>query len=196
MSVESLLELFGIWGAPLLFVVLLFGAIGLPLPSSILLVASGAMMAQGDLGITTSLLAAACGAIAGDQIGYWIGRTGGRTLVDRFSTGKMARQVSAAEAFADRWGGLGVFLSRWLVSPLGPYINIVAAIARLPWPVFTAWGVAGEIVWVIAYAGLGYAVGHSIETLTDMLINGSWMIVAAGAVIVLGTRLRKAMRHR
>ena len=187
MTTDTLLELFSSWGAPVIFVTLLFGAIGIPLPSSILLVAAGAMMAQGDMPVTITLAAAAAGAIIGDQIGYQIGRSGGRALAERFA-GKA--RLDEAEAWANRWGGIGVFLSRWLVSPIGPWVNIVVAAARYPWPRFTLWAATGELVWVAAYAGIGYAVGHSVETLAATLADGSWMLVAAFAVAVLGWRLR------
>src|SRR5215210_8935015 len=117
---DYLLSTFGIYGLPVLFGVLLFGSIGVPLPGSLLLVAAGSFVEQGDINQWSVLVLASAGAILGDNIGYFLGRWGGRRLVrwlSRFVGGEA--RLEHVEGWLKRHGGLGIFLSRWLLTPLG-----------------------------------------------------------------------------
>ena len=193
---ETLFELFALYGVPVVFATLLVGAIGVPLPSTLLLLSTGALLAQGDIDATTVFAAAATAAILGDQIGYQIGRRAGVLLESRYGgNGGIAANLAKARAFSRKWGGPGVFFSRWLVSPVGPWINITSGMAAYPWARFTAWGVAGEIVWVILFLGMGYGFSRSIEDLATLTSNLSWLILGIAATAFLGYRVRKALNE-
>ena len=88
-----------------------------------------------------------------------------------------------------------MFFSRWLVSPVGPWINITSGMAAYPWARFTAWGVAGEIVWVILFLGMGYGFSRSIADLAALTSNLSWLILGVAATAFLGYRVRKALNE-
>lgn len=119
---EEILALFALYGLPGICVILAAGQFGVPLPTSILLMTAGALIADGDLSAAQVFAWALAGAVLGDQSGYAVARLGGRSLLGRVfrggasDTGNFAR----AERFSAKWGGFGVFFSRWLVSPLGP----------------------------------------------------------------------------
>lgn len=188
--IDTLMAAVGAWGAPVLSVILAINCFGLPFPTSLLLLAVGAIAADGGLSAAAVLAWGVGGAVAGDQAGYWVGRLGGRGLVAaaaaRFSLGPA---LAKAEAAAGRWGALGVFLTRWLFSPLGPSMNLVAGVGRMPWPVFTVWGFLGEAVWVGLYTGLGYAFAGSIPAIADLLGTATWFLIAAAATAALGWAL-------
>jgi len=101
------------------------------------------------------LTVASAGSVLGDQIGYGLGRWGGR-LAEGFSR-KLGgeEKLKSAEAFAKRWGGTGIFFSRWLVTPLGPWLNLTSGMAAYSWPRFVFWDVIGEVLWVVLYVMLG-----------------------------------------
>ena len=100
--------------------------------------------------------------------------------------GKRERLLSQARDLLDRSGGSGVFLSRWLVSPLGPYVNFIAGATGIGWAGFTIWGAAGEAVWVGLYTGIGYAFAGRIEMIGDIAGNISGFIAAAIVAALLG----------
>lgn len=184
-----------LYGLPVLFVTLAISAIGVPIPAMLLLLAVGSFVAQGEMTLWKVIVVASVGAIAGDQIGYWLGRWGGRRLVRRVSArvggaGRFAR----AEAFARRWGGASVFLSRWLVSPLGPWVNLSSGIATYSWPRFLLWGASGEVVWVVLYVTLGRVFSDRVVGLADLLNDFAWVILGALAAIVLGWELVRHFR--
>ena len=86
---DYLLSTLGLYGLPVLFGVLLIGCIGVPMPSSLLLLVSGALTEQGDMNLGLALALSVAAAIIGDNIGYAIGRWGGRHVrLSRFVGGE------------------------------------------------------------------------------------------------------------
>ncbi len=177
-------------GGPVLFVTLVFGAIGVPLPSTLLLIATGALGAEGGVDLVAMFAWATPGAIIGDQVGYFVGRTLGEP-VERLAKRRpaIARSLEEARTYIAHWGGTGVFLTRWLLSPIGPAVNIAAGIAALSWPRFTMWSIAGEALWVMLFLALGATVGHGVEQLAALAGNLTWLLIAAIATAILGWRL-------
>ena len=178
------------YGLPLLFAVTFLSCLALPVPSSLLMLASGGFAAAGDLSLPAVAASAMSGAILCDNLGYWIAY--------RFSTRfsewldrrpRRAALRSRAAAYMARYGGIAVFLSRWLVAPLGPYVNYAAGLAGFAWPRFALWGAAGEVVWVCTYVGLGYAFADNMAVIATLSGNISGLlaplVVAAGLVLWL-----------
>src|ERR1700730_3180306 len=101
------------------------------------------------------ILAGSVAAILGDQIGYGLSRWGGRHLAVRISRrfGGEAK-IKKAEALSKKWGGLGIFFSRWLITELGPWINVTSGISGYSWQRFIFWDALGEVLWVVLYVML------------------------------------------
>lgn len=116
----TLLGLFADYGIVALFAILLTASVGVPFPSSLLLLAAGSFAEQGEFDPALAFAAAVAGAVVGDQIGYAIGRWAGRRAIVRLA-GRIgfANRVEQAEDFARRWSGPGIFFTRWLVGALG-----------------------------------------------------------------------------
>ncbi len=187
---EQLLELLTTYGLPALFVAMILAAAGMPFPSSLTLIAMGSFVAQGELSFWPVVLSGAAGAIVGDQIGYAFGRYGGRPLlaaVTRRIGG--ADKVAQAEAYSRRWAGWGVFFSRWLIGPLGPWVNVTSGLTEYPWPRFLVLDVAGELLWLLIYVSLGRAFSDQVQTIASLLGNLTWVIVGLLAAAALGWKL-------
>jgi membrane protein DedA with SNARE-associated domain len=169
--------------------------VGLPLPTSLFLIAAGAFAEQGDLNFTWAIILASSGAITGDNIGYGIGRWGGRVLGARVSSwfGGKPRLAAAATA-AQRWGGLAIFLSRWLLSPLGSWVNLTSGMTAYPWPRFLLWDALGEVLWVILYMTFGWIFSDRVQALSEMLGDVTWAAVGGVAAFLLGWQLIKSFR--
>ncbi len=133
--------------------------------------------------------------VAGDFAGYWAGRLGGPVLLSRASRWlKVSRGgTSTWRASLDRWGGLTVFLTRFLLSPLGPAVNIVAGVERYRFRSFAFYDVAGEIVWVVLYAGLGSAAVALAGILGDVSAALAILVLVAGLLAYLAHEM--AERH-
>jgi membrane protein DedA with SNARE-associated domain len=192
---DQLLSLLSLYGLPALFLLLVVASAGVPFPVTLLLVAAGSFVEQGELKLWQVIVLASAGAVAGDQIGYLIGRSGGRGLVNRAAKRfGWTRAIERAEAFTRRWGGAGVFLSRWLITPLGPWVNLTSGAAEYPWLRFTIWDVLGESLWVALYVSLGRIFSDRVQELADLLGNLAWVLVGALATLLLGWKLLNYFR--
>lgn len=183
------------YGVLIVFCVTFLSCLAVPVPSSLLMLASGGFAASGDLSLVAVGAASFFGAILGDNAGYWIARGFGVRAQDWINKHpKRAGLMGKASAFLDERGGSSVFLSCWLVAPLGPYMNYVCGLTKFGWTRFALWGVLGEIVWVSIYVGLGYMFADNITTLASMMGNVSGFITALVAVIALGVWLKRASK--
>jgi len=190
---ETILDLMTNYGVFILFVVTFLSCLCVPIPSSLMMLAGGSFAATGDLDTTATVAAAYTGAVAGDNTGYLLARTFGTRLTGWLDANpKRAKLRGDAKSFMDRKGPVSIFLSCWLVAPLGPYVNLVSGITRFHWAKFALWGASGEIFWVGIYVGLGYSFSDQITTLASMLGNISGLLVALLSVFVLGRWLWKA----
>lgn len=187
---ETLLALISSYGAPFLFVATFLSCLAVPIPTGLFMLGAGAFVASGDMTFWEVVASAWGGAILGDQAGFAIGRLGGDrvvTLVGRSAIRKGL--LDRTRSFMASWGGAGVFLSRWLVSPLGPYLNVIGGATGFDHVRFTLWGVLGETVWVTIYLGLGYAFSGSVELLADLLGNAVGLIAMLVVAGLLGAVL-------
>jgi membrane protein DedA with SNARE-associated domain len=193
---DQLFGLLSTYGLPALFIILAISSAGVPFPITLLLIATGSFVAQGEMVLWQVLIICSAGAIAGDQIGYCLGRWGGRKLVRRV-TNRFggADMIKRAEAFTKRWGGVGVFLSRWLITPLGPWLNLTSGIAGYSWPRFLFWDVLGEVLWVVIYVSLGNLFSDRVGALAELLGNLTWVIVGVIAAVILGWKLLQYFRN-
>lgn len=185
----ALVPQYGVW---LLAACTFVSCLGLPLPASILMLAAGGFVAAGDLSLTASVAAALAGAVAGDQAGYFGGRWGGAGLIKRLGSGA-APLAKATTLLASR-GGVAVFLSRWLVSAMGPYVNFAAGAGRQPWASFTLWGIAGEATWVGLYVSLGYGFAGNLEAAASMAMELLGFLGAGAVALGLAVWLAMAIK--
>ncbi len=192
---DYLLSTLGVYGLPVLFGILLVGSIGLPMPSSLLLIAAGSFVEQGEMSLWPVLGLSAAGAIIGDNLGYALGRWGGRRLTGRITSlvGGEER-LKSAEDWLKRRQGAGVFLSRWLLTPLGPVINIICGATNYPWPRFLLYDVLGEALWVVLYVLLGQFFSDRVQAMSDLLGDFTWMILGLIIAFVLGWILFRQFR--
>jgi membrane-associated protein len=187
---DQLLAALTRYGSPALFVVVAIAAIGVPVPVTLLLIVTGSLAAQGSIGIWPAIAIASAGSIAGDQIGFAVGRWGGKKVVAKFSRllGD-AEHVKKLDAKAKSWGGAGVFFSRWLVTPLGPWINLASGAADYSWLRFTLWDFLGESFGAALFIWLGHIFSDRVQEVGAILGDLGWAILAVLAAGFLGWNL-------
>lgn len=189
----ALVPQYGLW---LLAATTFLSCLALPFPASILMLTAGGFVAAGDLALVATFAAAAGGGIAGDQLGYWAGRGFGARLLARLGRDPgRDRLLARAAAIMDRRGIGAVFLTRWLFSPLGPWVNLTAGSTGYHWHRFTVAGVAGEAVWAGLYVGAGYAFAGNVEAASEMLGSVLGIVAGAAAVLILGYWLFSSQRQ-
>ena len=198
---DQLLAAVSQYGAPALFGIVAIAALGVPLPVTLLLIVAGSMISQGAMDLWGAIGAAGIGSILGDQAGYAIGRWGGPVVIARISRllGKPGR-VEAMEAKARAWGGPGIFVTRWILGALGPWINLASGAAGYPWLRFLFWDVLGELTGAALYISLGRFFSDRVIALQAVLGDMTWAVAALLAAAILGWKLvafvRRAERGR
>jgi membrane-associated protein len=192
---EQLLAALAQYGSPVLFAAVTVASAGLPLPITLLLIVTGSLVSQGVMNLWLAIALAGTGSVIGDQIGYAVGRWGGSVLIARLSRVMGGpEKLKAAEDKARAWGGAGVFLTRWLLTPLGPAVNVVSGMARYHWGRFLFWDVLGEFLGVIVYILLGRAFSDRVVELGGIMGDLSWTLVGLAAAILLGWRILVLVR--
>ena len=182
-------------GLPVLFGVILVCSVGVPFPISLMLVAAGSFVEQGEMKLWQVIAVASVAAVLGDQIAYGLSRWGGRRLVNRLSRKLgVEEKIKQAEALTNRWSGAGIFFSRWLVTALGPWVNVASGMAAYPWKRFVFWDVLGEVVWVVLYVSIGYAFSNRVQAIGEILGNLTWVIVGLILTTILGRQMVKYLR--
>src|SRR6202042_1843171 len=121
---------------------------GLPVPGETGLITAAVLASQGNLKIVPVIVLAAAGAIVGDNIGYVIGRKGGRWLLER--PGAFHRQrlevLRIGEPFFAAHGPKAVFFGRFLLG-LRVWASWLAGATRMHWREFALWNALGGITW-------------------------------------------------
>lgn len=183
---DQLLSAISTYGVPAFFSLIAIAAVGVPLPVTFALIAAGSFVALGEMSLWQVILAGSLGAILGDQLGYVLGKSCGPRIAGWLRRKKGGgRKMEQARAFIERWGALGIFFSRWLVTPLGPWINFTSGLTNYRWRHFLVWDVIGETLWVILYVLLGKFFSGSVQALADVLGSLVWVLVGLIAAAIL-----------
>lgn len=148
-----------------------FESMGVPLPGETTLI-SAAIFAGSthELSIWFVIVAAALGAIAGDNVGFWIGREYGYSLLLRYGylIRLNERRIKLGQFVFDHHGGKVVFFGRF-VAFLRVVAALLAGINCMPWRRFLVFNALGGIAWAVTFGWAGYAFGERIVGLTKSL---------------------------
>jgi len=178
------------WALVLLFLLIAVESAGVPLPGETALVASGVLASQGKLNIVEVIVVASAAAIVGDNCGYWIGRTGGRALLERwpFLSRHANRVLPRAERIFAKHGGKTVFIGRF-IAVLRITAAWMAGVSHMTWWRFLIFNAAGGILWATLVGLVAYYVGeaaaNAIQTY-GLYAAGVIAVVTVG--IILGLR--------
>ncbi|HMQ54522.1 MAG TPA: DedA family protein [Anaerolineae bacterium] len=177
------------YGSPMFALTLFVGALGLPVPGTVLVMAAGGFVRQGVLDAPSTLGLGLAGAVTGDVISYSLGRFARGWLQGRF--GHTESWQKASENIQRR-GGIAIYLTRWLVTPLAIPTNLTAGSGGYPLWRFLSFDAAGELTWLLLYGGIGYAFGSQWEVVSDFVSDFSGVIVG---VVALGAGLYILLRR-
>jgi membrane protein DedA with SNARE-associated domain/membrane-associated phospholipid phosphatase len=167
-------------------------SMGVPLPGETILISAGVLVQRGHLDLGYAIAFGILGAVLGDQIGYWVGREGGRPFVLRWGryVWITPERLGRAEAFFDRHGGKAVFLARFF-SGLRVFGALVAGISRMRWGIFFFYNALGGATWATAVVLGGYFLGSSLGVVEKWLGRATILlagILAAVVALYLGYR--------
>src|SRR5437016_3581837 len=173
--VQPLLQRYG-YGAA--FAAVMAEGMGIPTPGQTLLMAGALEAAEGRMSITLLLFLITVAATLGNSVGYAIGRWGGRAVLSKLKVDPQ-RQQRLNDLFK-RHGGVVILLARFL-DGLRQVNGIVAGVLQMPWWTFTAYNVAGALLWTCAW-GLGvYYLGRDIHFIAAFFHRHRPLLLVLGA---------------
>src|SRR5215217_2874713 len=142
---DSILHLISEYGYLIIFLGVMAESMGVLLPGETILISAGVLVQRGSLDLGDAILLGILGAVVGDQIGYWIGREGGRPFILRYGRYVFItpQRLGRAEAFFARHGGEAVFMARFF-SGLRVFGALVAGMSRMRWGSFILYNALGE----------------------------------------------------
>jgi membrane protein DedA with SNARE-associated domain len=187
LTAELLMGLFVAYGYWIVFTAILLDNAGLPIPGELLLLAFGAVAKAGHLDPLLGLAVAATAALAGDSLGYCIGRAGGARVTAR---------LGGSPRFTP--GGVSVVFGRFVVGArvlLAP----LAGLTRMPFRRFITFDAIGCLVWAGLFILIGYASGATVESLQQNLrvvsLVGQGVVAAALATWLVSRVVTRRSRR-
>jgi membrane protein DedA with SNARE-associated domain len=191
LNVEHLIQ---VAGYPLLFVIVMSESSGVPVPGETALITASILASRGKMQIEVVIVIAATAAIVGDNIGYLIGRKGGRWLLER--PGRFHRErlrvLETGEPFFQRHGPKAVFFGRFILG-LRVWASWLAGATRMDWRAFVLWNALGGICWATVIGLLSYflgrAAGDAVKTFGLFGLGAA--LLAIGGLYFLHRRHRR-----
>jgi len=193
-SLSSPLEHYGLWAIALL---VLLEDFGVPVPGETVLIAGAVYAGSGRINVVALGAVGFAAAVVGDNIGYSIGRFGGRALVGRWGRYIFltSHRLDKAEAFFNRHGGKIITVARF-VEGLRQANGIIAGIIEMHWLKFLAFNALGAALWVGTWVCAGYFAGQHITTVyNDITEYSLYAAIAAVAAIAAWILLRLRRRR-
>jgi len=185
-------HLLGTYGYLALFLLVAAESTGIPLPGETMLIAAGVLAGTSHvLDVRWVILTASAAAIAGDNLGYWAGRTGGQRLLERLGRYLRLdeRRLALGRWLFARYGGRIVFFGRF-VSILRTWAAFLAGVNAMRWESFLLYNALGGITWATAYGLLSYFLGARISELEGpmRLVSVAGLVAA---LLLVAVAIRK-----
>jgi membrane protein DedA with SNARE-associated domain len=159
---------------------------GMPTPGETLLITAAVFASHGKLSIYWLLFWGWVGAVLGDNIGYWIGRTGGHRLMLRYGArvGVTQARLDQVERFFDRYGDAVIVFARFVVV-LRQFNGIVAGTLEMGWWRFLFFNGIGAALWVGFWGVLAYVLGKRVLEFLEAIHQELEPVLVGAAVIAV-----------
>ncbi len=195
MHPETLIEAFGTLG---LFVIVFAESgllVGFFLPGDSLLFTAGLLASRGTLNFPLIMVGCALAAIAGDQVGYVIGRRAGPAIFRRPDSRFFHKKnVDRARAYFEKNGPRTIILARF-IPVVRTFAPVVAGVGQMEYRKFVTYNVVGGILWGSGVTAAGYVLGESIPDIDKWLLPIIGVIVMISFIPVF-LEVLKAYRNR
>ena len=181
---QWLLDFVGRVGLPAIFIVMGLESMGLPLPGETILLFAGVLAEQGRFDVLAVIAVGVTATIVGDNAGYWVGRRGGRPLIDKHGhrVHLSARRMDRAEHFFEHRGGPAVAAARFI-----PGLRVIGALAagtsHMRWRTFLIWNCIGGVTWVTMVVLVGYVLGPAYKQAEKYFGIGGAIVIAIAVAV-------------
>jgi membrane protein DedA with SNARE-associated domain len=187
------------WAALVMFITAFgesFAFVSLLFPGTTVLVAAGTLLSAGTLPFPSILIGAVLGAVLGDSVSYWLGRSFGGRVARVWPFSRHPDLLSRGILFFERHGGKSVFIGRFF-GPVRAVIPLAAGIMLMPRGRFWFANVTSALVWAPMLLFAGDAVGEIGERLigstnTVLVVFGGLTLIGIGAIVWAALRVARS----
>lgn len=193
------------WGYLAVFVLVILGNAGVPVPEETVLLVAGFLVWSGQLRLDIVLAVGVISAVIGDNIGYWLGRRFGRGALERHAHWMLGHpeRLGTMQRFVARRGATAVIVARFLPGLRFMAGPLAGALGLGAWRFFIA-NVAGALVYVPIVVGAGWAVGYGLGEYLEPLRHAVgnighvalWTVIAAAVALLIWRAVRATRGHR
>ncbi|MFA6215752.1 MAG: DedA family protein [Patescibacteria group bacterium] len=179
------IQIIGIIGYAGIFLLMLAESGGVPMPSEVIMPFSGFLVEAGKMNFWTVVLIGTLGNLAGSLLAYWIGKAGGRPLIEKWGKYILISKhdLDLADHWFGRWGNLTVFFGR-LLPVVRTYISFPAGIAKMDLKKFSFYTFIGALPWCILFTWLGVKMGANWDLVRQKLHNFDLAILVLVILII------------
>src|SRR6266404_721222 len=194
---DHLRAFFADFGYGVIVLILLLENAGIPVPGeTTLLFASFLAWSEHTLKLPWIIVFGIVACTVGDNIGFFVGRHGGRPLLARYQRlfRISDRTLAHGERLFERYGAITIFFARFVFGMriiAGP----LAGVLRMPWRRFLIFNFLGASVWVTTIAVVGYVFGSQWERLVSVLGKAN-AVIAVVAVFLIAWAIRAHRRRQ
>jgi membrane protein DedA with SNARE-associated domain len=167
-----------------IFILLMPGIFGIPLPDELWLTLVGYLALRGDLRLMTTLAVVVAGAILGITLDYWVGRAAGAKLIKEPGSGFRLGpdRFKRLQERLHRYSGWGLCLG-YFIPGVRHWVAIAAGITKFPLAGFALYAYAGALAWSLLYIFLGYFLGQEAGLWVEQI--GAHGRLAVGLIVAL-----------
>jgi membrane protein DedA with SNARE-associated domain len=174
------------WGYLAVFILSVLQSCCVPTSSELTMGFAGVLASEGKLSLPGVIAAGVAGEVVGAYIAYFIGRTGGRTLVDRYGKYILLthRDLDRAEGWYQRHSRWGVFGSR-LIPVIRNFVAVPAGVAEVPLVRFGVLTFLGSLIWDSAWALIGYQLGSSWHSIVRGFSDAGYLLAGLAVLAIV-----------
>lgn len=192
---DTLLAFATDYGLYVVAIVVFLAALGIPLPSSILVLTSGGLAATGDVSLFQLFACTVVAYAMGDQTAYHLGKVAGPNLFKKLAKHKrLASAVDKSEQIYRKYGVFAILLTRTVISPCGPYIAYICGAWSMNRLQYTLAAALGSSIWAFTYMMLGYTFAGSVPEISDLMQSA--LLVGLATLFALGFGFKLALSWR
>ncbi len=200
LDANSLLASFGALGIAAVLFAETGLLVGFFLPGDSLLFTAGLLCTTSKNGVHLNLaevlVCAVVGAIAGAQVGYWIGRKGGKALLARSKNKHLQQGALRAEEILGKYGHAKAIVLARFIPVVRTVLNPMAGALDVPVRTFTVWQIVGGLLWAVGVTMAGYGLGNTIPDIDTYLLPIIALIVVVSVIPIALELLRSRKAAR
>lgn len=192
-----IIDLIRHYGYAMIGGIIFLECMGIPFPGETSLILGGVAASLGHLNLVGVIIVSMVAAVAGDNLGFLVGKKFGRKIIKKFEHFPLFhyKHIERAEKFYKKHGNKTVFIGRF-IAIIRTYAAVFAGIFDMHYPTFFFYNLTGGIVWAITFGLFGFAIGNNIPLLMSIVKDFNALVLLLAFGVMIFTILRSYYKKK